>query len=245
MNDMINKELIKIQDELTTLDNAVNQIEKAGTTATEVIKAIREVQAKYQSHLDYIKKKTDEVLNNSEKNTQEKLEEVTAYFKNQAEEIRKIFAEYHVETIKTQQTNNTLLENTIKKNDEQITDLTTKHSKQVANISKLMDSYMDLAQSTATLNQAIQEVDFPVRLKNLENAAVQLNKVQVQLGKDIKTIDDTQNEVLKKLKKSNRKANVNIFINILIFIVVLFIALKLSLDYFPQIEELVNQYIPK
>ncbi len=245
MNDLINKELIKIQDELSALDNAVNQIEKAGTTANEVIKAIREVQAKYQSHLDYIKKKTDEVLSGSEKNTQEKLEEITAFFKNQAEEIRKIFAEYHVETIKTQQANNTLLENTIKKNDEQITDLTTKHGKQVANINKLMDSYMDLAKSTATLNQAIQEVDFPVRLKNLENAAVQLNKVQVQLGNDIKTIDETQSEVLKKLKKSNRKANVNIFFNVLIFIVVLFLALKLSLDYFPQLQELINEYVPK
>jgi F0F1-type ATP synthase membrane subunit b/b' len=243
MNDLINKELIKIQDELSALDNAVNQIEKAGTTANEVIKAIREVQSKYQSHLDYVRKKVDELLSSSEKNTQQKLEEITAHFKNQAEEIRKIFAEYHVETIKTQQANNTLLENTIKKNDEQITDLTTKHGKQVANISKLMDSYMDLAKSTATLNQEIQEVDFPTRLQNLENAAVQLNKVQVQLGTDIKTIDETQNEVLKKLKKSNRKANVNIFFNVLIFIVVLYIALKFSFDYFPQLKTLMDQYI--
>jgi len=163
MNDLINKELIKIQDELSALDNAVNQVEKAGTTAQELIKAIREVQAKYQSHLDYVQKKVDELLNSSEKNTQQKLEEVTKHFKEQAEEIRKIFAEYHVETIKTQQANNSLLEDTIKKNDKQITDLTTKHSQQVTNISKLMDSYMDLAKSTATLNQDIQEVDFPTR----------------------------------------------------------------------------------
>lgn len=243
MNDLINKELIKIQDELSALDNAVNQIEKAGTTANEVIKAIREVQSKYQSHLDYVRKKVDELLSSSEKNTQNKLEEITTHFKNQAEEIRKIFAEYHVETIKTQQANNTLLENTIKKNDVQITDLATKHGKQLANISKLMDSYMDLAKSTATLNQEIQEIDFHTRLQNLENAAIQLNKVQVQLGTDIKTIDETQNEVLKKLKKSNRKANVNIFFNILTFVVVLYIALKFSFDYFPQLKEVMELFI--
>ena len=243
MNDLINKELIKIQDELSALDNAVNQVEKAGTTAQELIKAIREVQAKYQSHLDYVQKKVDELLNSSEKNTQQKLEEVTKHFKEQAEEIRKIFAEYHVETIKTQQANNSLLEDTIKKNDKQITDLTTKHSRQVTNISKLMDSYMDLAKSTATLNQAIQAVDFPTRLQNLENAAVQLNKVQVQLGTDVKTLEDTQQEILSKIKKSNRRAGTNVILNILIFAAILAFAGLFAFKFFPQFTEMVNQYI--
>ena len=49
MNDKINKELIKIQDELSTLDNAVLQIDKAGITAAELIKTIREVQGKYSN----------------------------------------------------------------------------------------------------------------------------------------------------------------------------------------------------
>jgi chromosome segregation ATPase len=243
MNDLINKELIKIQDELSALDNAVNQIEKAGTTANEVIKAVREIQAKYKSHLEYVQKKVDEILSKSEENAQKKLEEVTENFKSQAEEIRKIFAEYHVETVKTQQAGNALLENTIKKNDQQITELTTKHSKQVANISKLMDSYMDLAKSTATLNQEIQEIDFPVRLKNLENAAVQLNKVQVQLGTDIKTLDETQQEVLSKLKKSNRRSATNVVLNILIFIAILAFAGMFAFKFYPEFTDVVNQYM--
>ncbi len=244
MNDLINKELIKIQDELSALDNAVNQIEKAGTTANEVIKAVRELQAKYKSHLDYIQKKVDELLNKSEENAQNKLQEIAENFKNQAEEIRKIFVDYHQETIKTQQAGNSLLENTIKKNDEQISELTAKHSKQVANISKLMDSYMDLAKSTATLNQEIQEVDFPTRLQNLENAAVQLNKVQVQLGTDIKTIDDSQQEILSKLKKSNRRAGTNLVLNILILIAILAFAGMFAFKFYPQFTELINQYLP-
>jgi len=59
MNDKINKELIKIQDELSVLDNAVTQIDKAGTTATEVIKTIREVQGKYSNHLEFVQNKSN------------------------------------------------------------------------------------------------------------------------------------------------------------------------------------------
>lgn len=231
MDDKINKELIKIQDELSTLDNAVAQIDKAGTTATELIKTVREVQGKYSSHLEFIQKKVDELLDKSGKNAEEKLEE-----------IRKIFVDYHNETIKSQQSNNNLIESTIKKNDEQISALTSKHSQQVSDVSNLMESYMDLAKSTATLNQEIQEVDFPTRLQNLENAAKQLNQVQVQLKTDIQTIDTTEQEVLKKIKKANRRAGTNVILNLLILAVVVAVGLEVMLHYFPEMMETIKQF---
>ncbi len=231
MNDKINKELIKIQTELSTLDNAVAQIDKAGTTATEVIKTIREVQGKYSNHLEFIQNKVDELLDKSGKNAEEKIEE-----------IRKIFTDYHTQTVKTQQLNNNLIESTIKKNDEQITALTSKHSQQVADVQKLMDGYMELAKSSATLNQEIQEVDFPSRLQNLENAAKQLNDVQVQLKTDIQSVDETEQEVLKKLKKENRRSGINLTLNILIFIIVLVVGLEVLLHYFPDMMEMMKEF---
>jgi len=231
MDDKINKELIKIQDELSTLDSAVAQIDKAGITATEVIKAVREVQGKYSNHLEFVQNKVDELLEKSGKNAEEKLEE-----------IRKIFVDYHKETLKSQQSNNSLIESTIKKNDEQITALTSKHSQQVSDVSNLMESYMDLAKSTATLNQEIQEVDFPTRLQNLENAAKQLNQVQVQLKTDIQTIDTTEQEVLKKIKKANRRAGTNVILNILILAVVVAIGIEVMFHYFPEMLDTIKQY---
>jgi len=241
MNDKINKELIKIQDELSSLDTAVAQIDKAGTTATEVIKAIREVQGKYSSHIEFVQNKVDELLDKSGKNAEQKIEELSENYKNQAEEIRKIFTDYHNETVKNQQSNTDLIELTIKKNDEQISALTSKHGQQVADVSKLMDGYMDLAKSSATLNQEIQEVDFPTRLQNLENAAKQLNQVQVQLKEDIQTVDETEQKILKGIKKANRRSGINLIFTILIFIAVLGVGLEVMLHYFPEMKEMIRQ----
>ncbi len=242
MNDKINKELIKIQDELSTLDTAVAQIDKAGTTATEVIKTIREVQGKYSNHLEFVQNRVDELLEKSEKNANDKLEEISENYKNRAEEIRKIFTDYHNETVKSQQTNNDLIESTIKKNDEQITALTSKHGQQVNDVRKLMDGYMDLAKSSATLNQEIQEVDFPTRLQNLENAAKQLNNVQVQLKNDIQSVDETEQKILKKIKKQSRRSGINLIFTILIFIIVLGVGIELMFNYFPEMKEMIQQF---
>lgn len=242
MNDKVNKELIKIQDELSILDNAVTQIDKAGSTATEVIKTIREVQGKYSSHLEFIQKKVDELLDKSSKDAKETLEELSGNYKKQAEEIRKIFTDYHNETVKSQQSSNGLLESTIKKNDEQISSLTSKHKQQVAEVSNLMEGYMDLAKSTANLNQEIQEVDFPTRLQNIENAAKQLNKVQVQLKNDIQTVDETEQEILKKLKKSNRRSGINMILNILILVSILGVGFEVMLNYFPEMLEMMKGF---
>lgn len=231
MNDKINKELIKIQDELSTLDNAVLQIDKAGITAAELIKTIREVQGKYSNHLEFVQNKVDELLDKSGKNAEQKLEE-----------IRKIFVDYHNETIKRQQSNNDLIELTIKRNDQQVNAITSKHEQQVKDVSKLMNGYMDLAKSSATLNQEIQEVDFPTRLQNLENAAKQLNKVQIQLNNDIQAVDETEQEILKKIKKQSRRSGINLIFTILIFIIVLGVGLEVMFHYFPEMMEMMKQY---
>ena len=231
MNDKINKELIKIQDELSTLDNTVLQIEKAGVTATELINTIRGVQEKYSIHLEFVQNKVDELLEKSGKNAEENLEE-----------IRNIFIDYHNETIKSQLSNNDLIELTIKRSDKQISEIASKHEQQVEDVSKLMNGYMDLAKSSATLNQEIQEVDFPLRLQNLENAAKQLNNVQVQLKNDIEAVDGTEQEILKKIKKQSRRSGISLILNILIFIIVLGIGTEVMFHYFPVMMEMMKQY---
>ena len=231
MNDKINKELIKIQDELSTLDNTVLQIEKAGVTASELIKTIREVQEKYSIHLEFVQNKVDELLEKSGKNAEEKLEE-----------IRNIFIDYHNETIKSQQSNIDLIDLTIKRSDDKINAITSKHEQQIEDVSKLMNGYMDLAKSSATLNQEIQEVDFPIRLQNLENAAKQLNKVQIQLKNDIEEVDETEQEILKKLKKQSRRSGISLILNILILIIVLGVGIEVMFHYFPEMMEMMKQY---
>jgi len=67
--------------------------------------------------------------------------------------------------------------------------------------------------------------------------------VQVQLGTDVKTLEDTQQEILSKIKKSNRRAGTNVILNILIFAAILAFAGLFAFKFFPQFTEMVNQYI--
>jgi len=95
MNEKINKELVKIQDELGALDTAVKQIEKAETIASGVVKSIDQLQGKYSNHLDFLQKQVGELIEKNEKISEERLNGLSESLKKQAEEISNTFSEYH------------------------------------------------------------------------------------------------------------------------------------------------------
>jgi len=250
MNEKINKELVKIQDELSALDTAVKQIEKAETIASGVIKSIDQLQGKYSNHLEFLQKQVSELIvknekqleklfenvkeqsEEGEKQSNERLNELSDNLKKQAEEISDTFSQYHKKTVATQNENNALIKKTLEKTDSQIYQISASHNKQIDDVNELIKKYLDLAQSTAELNEEIKQIDFPVRLKNLESAAIQLNKVQVELNNDI----GEKNEVIiKKLKKQNRKASTTMIFSILIFVMAAGIGLDVLLKYFPDL----------
>ena len=233
MNDKINNELVKIQDELSALDTAVKQIEKAETVASGVIKSIKELQGKYNNHLDFIQKQVGELLEKNEAQAADRLNDISEDFKKQAEEISNVFAEYHKKTVATQNENSDILKRSLSKTDQQIYQISASHNKQIDDVNVLIKRYMDLAQSTAVLNEDIINIDFPVRLKNLESAAKQLNQVQVELNNDFQSIDSKSTEILKKVKKQNRKSTTIMIFTILSFIIVAGIGFDVLLKYFP------------
>ncbi|MBN1252074.1 MAG: hypothetical protein JXR51_15035 [Bacteroidales bacterium] len=234
MNDKINNELVKIQDELSSLDTAVKQIEKAETVASNVIKTISELQGKYSNHLDFIQKQVSELLAKNEIQSEDRLNQLSESFKKQAEEMSNVFSEYHKTTVSAQNQNNDILKRSLDKTDSQIYQISASHSKQIDEVNGLITKYLDLAQATAELNQDITNIDFPVRLQNLESAAKQLNQVQVELNNDFLSIDTKTDEILKKIKKQNRKSTTIMIFAILIFIAVAGIGLDVLLKYFPD-----------
>ena len=235
MNEKINKELVKIQDELSALDTAVKQIEKAETIASGVIKSIDQLQGKYSNHLEFLQKQVGELLEKNEKQAGDRLNELSENLKKQAEEISNTFAEYHKKTVATQNENNALIKRTFEKTDSQIYQISASHSKQIEDVNELIKKYLDLAQSTAELNEEIKLIDFPVRLKNLENAAKQLNQVQVELNNDFQSIDVKTDRILKKTIKTNRKSTFTMIFTILIFIIAAGIGLDVLLKYYPDL----------
>ena len=235
MNEKINSELIKIQDELMAFDNAVKQIEKAESIASSVIKTINELQGKYSSHLDFVQKQVDDILSKNSSKADTLVQGLSDKYTKQLEEVSEIFEDYHKKTVSTQNQNNDLIKRTLDKTDAQIYQISSSHNKQIEEVHGLLANYLDLAQSTATLTDEVQQINFPKRLGNLENAAKQLNQVQVQLREDFETFETKSDQILKNTKKTRRRTTTTMIMTFLTLIAVLGIGLKVALDYWPTL----------
>ena len=235
MNEKINNELIKIQDELSALDTAVKQIEKAESVATSVIKTINELQGKYSNHLDFIQKQVDGILSQSTSQADSLVKDLSEKYTKQLEEVSEIFEDFHKKTVTAQNQNNDLIKRTLDKTDSQIYQISSSHNKQIEEVHTLLQNYLELAQSTATLTTEVQKINFPVRLGNLENAAKQLNQVQVQLKDDFQTFENKSDEILKNSRKSRRRITTTMILVIIGLVIVGGIGMDVLLKYFPNL----------
>jgi len=235
MNEKINNELVKIQDELSALDNAVKQIEKAESVASSVIKTINELQGKYSNHLEFIKKQVDGILGQTTDKADTLVKDLSDKYTKQLEEVSEIFEDYHKKTVATQNQNNDLIKRTLDKTDSQIYQISSSHNKQIEEVHGILSNYLELAQSTARLTEEVQQINFPKRLGNLEGAAKQLNQVQVQLRDDFQSFEVKNDQILKNTKKTRRRTTTTMIMAFLTLVAVLGIGLKVALDYWPTL----------
>lgn len=235
MNDKINNELIKIQDELLALESAAKQIEKAELVAREVILSIKELQGKYTNHLDFVQKQIHQLMEQTGSQTEQLVSDLMQKHTDQLESISKIFEEFHNKTVQTQEQNYELVKNSLKKTDSQVQELSSSHQKQIEEIDQLLKNYTELIKSSEILTNTINRIDFPKRLGNLENAAIQLNQVQVQLKSDFEGIETTNQDILNQTKRINKKSTLQLILIILIFAGIIGISLDLLNKYFPQL----------
>ncbi len=235
VNKKVNEELIKIQDELTALDGAVKQIESTKTVANDLIKSVKELQSKYVSHLESVTKETNKIIEASNQKADKFISDLSEKHTKQLENVSEIFEKYHKQTVNTQTKNNELINRTLSKTDSQIYQLSSSHNKQIQEVQELLTNYLDLAQSTATLNEEVQRINFPKRLGNIENAAKQLNQVQVQLRTDFGEFEKRNRRVLKNSTKAKRRATTTMIVAFITLIAVLGIGLDVALKYFPNL----------
>lgn len=235
MNEKINNELVKIQDELSALDNAVKQIHKAESVANSVIKTITELQGKYSSHLEFIQKQVDGILSQTSTQAENLVKDLSAKYTKQLEEVGDIFEDYHKKTVLTQNQNNDLIKRTLDKTDSQIYQISSSHNKQIDEVQSLLQNYLELAQSTATLTEEVQKINFPKRLGSLETAAVQLNQVQVQLKDDFQAFETKSDQILKNTIKSRRRITTTMILVAAGLVAVAGIGLDVLLKYFPNL----------
>jgi len=73
MKERINKELIKLQDQLSTLDKAVSHINKAGKISDEVIMSVKKLHQQYAEQLQLLSRLLETSLKESKTHTENRL----------------------------------------------------------------------------------------------------------------------------------------------------------------------------
>ncbi len=154
MEDLLNIELVKLQDELVQLDKAVSHISKAEQLTDEVITNSREIQHKYVTQLQTIQDRYQEFLNKALEANQEKLGGFEEKQQLQIEELGNVLKKYVELGQKTETIANSHLEKALAKYNEYLQQNTAKteaviqslsevHRAEIEEIKKLSQAYRE------------------------------------------------------------------------------------------------------
>ena len=94
LDDKINIELVKLQDELGTLDMAVKHIDKAGKISNDVLEAIARVQKRYEELLGEVGGKYAQFLENAEGEMKSQVERLSASHQKQIDDVQSLLDNY-------------------------------------------------------------------------------------------------------------------------------------------------------
>ncbi len=189
MENNIQLEVLKLQEELVSLDNAVKHIEKAGEISNETIHAIREIQARYGQHQQKLLDSYNEYLQKSHTHSAEQINNLKATHQDHIDEIKKITDEYQQFVQNTEkrssenfnigidrynQTLNDALDTLKRQTDE----IVNSHNTQIERVSDLLQEYQQFVIDTEKRSQ--KQLDEGLdRYNEYLNKAFENNQLQV------------------------------------------------------------------
>lgn len=94
LDDKINIELVKLQDELGTLDMAVKHIDKAGKISNDVLEAISRVQKRYEELLGEVGGKYTQFLENAEGKMKSQVDRLSVSHQKQIDDVQSLLDNY-------------------------------------------------------------------------------------------------------------------------------------------------------
>jgi hypothetical protein len=212
MKDKINSELQKLQEELSTLDSAAKQIKKAGEVSEIVVLGAKEIQVKYSEQLDKILQLYSEYLNKSYRHSEENVKKLYEFIQEKIKDEESILEKYTELTIKTEdltheyikkvvsenkatldavangakeqiESQKILLEEYFKSSEANLNGVLSAHKEEISKVDELLTGYLELAQSTASLTQVLDSVDFPKKLEDI-SALISNNKDTLDKNKE-------------------------------------------------------------
>jgi DNA repair exonuclease SbcCD ATPase subunit len=230
MIEQINKELLKLQEELSKFDGTVGQLAKAGEISQNLIDSSKNLQKSFAEQLNKIENLFSEYMNKTYSHSEEKIDKIFQSFQERMEQEQETFSkitELSTETEKlTQETvkkiseqnsklMNQLLSETQKTLEEQkeytklqieqiqkdISKLLAEHTKKLEKEQQVLDNYVELASATAELSKHLKSVNFPERLDNIAENISESHKTQKLTHAKVEKIDEKHNTVLANTQK--------------------------------------------
>jgi len=222
MEEQINAEINKLQDELMELDSAVQHIEKAGKVAAEVLDAIKLVQQKYSSHLDQIMDQYSKFLDQNSAFTQKKVEELAGVHLKQIDEVKKLLVDHEDLKKSTIQLKSKIEEVEFQKRLGFIDQQMAQTIENVSSISKTQKSEFD------SQNKVL--IQMQTANANMIN---EMSNRFVLLEQNFKTdLEEKFGQVQKSLKRNARSLNTIKFILFFIIFCIIFFATWGVIEYF-------------
>ncbi len=227
MKEQIKLELAKLQKELSTLENAVSQINKAGKLSSEVVQSVQGLKNKFEHGFKNLIEITEKKITEHSKLSTDKLTAAMAANKVQANDNLKTLNAFKEETSKY-----------IKTSEEKNEKLHKSYEEQITSTNKLLENYLELAKATTKLSTTIEEVDFPQRLDKITVNIGIVNEQVRNVRADIEELPKKQEiaSVEKRIKRNNRRTNLTLALVIIALILLVGISFEtVFLKFFPDL----------
>ena len=221
MKAQINSELLKLQEELGTLDSAVSEITKAGKLSETIIENTRHIHKSYEAQLDKVQQLYSEFLNKTYHHTENNVRKIFEHFQEKIQDEEKILEKYTELSIKTEDLTHEYLKSITDESKKQIINLindagsnleeqkeilklyvtSTKnelqklidsHNNRIAEEEKILTSYLDLAQSTAKLTDYLKNIDFDEKLDKITQSITEIKETQATTKKQLDDISEDE-----------------------------------------------------
>ncbi len=198
MDEKLNIELVKMQEELNLLDIAIKHIGKAETLSKVVVEASRGIPKRVEKHLNEVLGQYNSFLTESKTDTKEQIDGLTVSHQNLVENANKTIEEYKTlaeETEKRSVENHkqaidsyiAFVNKTYNQQEERLDDITLAHDKQIKKAEDTLTDYKQLAEATEirsaeTLTSGLEQyrefleknrADFKQKVDEIKNINVQ------------------------------------------------------------------------
>ena len=233
MIEVINKELLKLQNELGKFQEAVKAIKKSNESSDNLIESMKQLQDSFKDQLEKIEKLFSDYMNKTYRHSEEKVNQIYEGFAKRIEKEEQILSKI----AQLAEQNETLLTDTLSKisdshkkaveeytdksldllNEQQdylrlkveemkknISSLIENHNKHLTKQEKVLDNYIDLAGATAELSKFLKSVDFPTRLDEINK---KIDLVHSENKKTSQKIDNNFDKLNEIKKDTNQLVN--------------------------------------